>query len=315
MFLVPLAAGLMLLSAAYAQSFPSRPIRLIAADAGGGPDNVARQLAYYAPTMLGQPIVIDNQPGGNGAIAAQGVMKAQPDGQTLLIYSGGIWTFPLIQKASYDPVRDFAPVMVAAMSPSIVVVHPSLPVKTVRDLIALAKARPGELNYASGGLGSTNHLAAELFKYMAHVDIARIPYKGGADAQADLIAGRVQLTFTSALIAMPMVKSGRLRALAVTSLRPSALFPGLPTAAATGLPGYESVSRYNVFAPARTPDAIVSRINEAFVRILSISDAKARLFDAGAEVVASSPGELMTAMQSEMARLAPVIRNLNLKPE
>ena len=310
--IIPFALSALAVNTVCAQNFPNRPIRVVTAEPGSGPDLVARMLARALPNTLGQQIIVENQAGANGILAAGNVAKAVPDGHTLLIYSAALWTFPLLQKAPYDPVRDFAPIAIAASSPSLIVVHPSLPVNSVRELISLAKAKPGQLAYASGGIGAANHLAAELFKSMAGVDILRVGYKGGADAQADLVAGRVQLTFASGAIVMPLIKARRLKALAVTSAQPSPLFPGLATADATGLKGYESVSRFNVFAPAKTPDAIVSRLNQEIVRALNLADVKSRLFETGIEVVASSPEQLVSVITSDTARLSKVIQNFKI---
>lgn len=258
-----LSAGLMALSAGAAcgQGYPAKLIRVITAEAGGSSDLVSRLISQELSAGLGQQVIVENRGGASGVIAAETFVKARPDGYTLLLYSTGIWILPLMQKVPYDPVRDFSPITLATMAPNILVVHPSLPVKSVKELIALAKARPGELNYGSGGSGTSNHLAAELFNAMAGVKIVRIFYKSGGLALKDLAGGHVHLMFSVASYTAPHVKSGRVRALAVTSARPSALLPGLPTVAAAGLPGYESVGMTGLFALAKTPAAIITRLN------------------------------------------------------
>jgi len=212
-------------------------------------------------------------------------------------------------------VRDFSPVTLATRSPSVLVVHASLPVNSVRELIALAKTRPGNLNYGSGPSGASSHLAPELFKSMAGIDIVRVAYKGTGPALNALIADQVQLMFASPALAMPHVKSGRLKALAVTSAQSSVLLPELPAIADSGLPGYESVAMVAVFAPARTPDAIIKRLNQESVRFLNSPEAKQRFLNAGAETVGSSPAELTATLKSEMTRIGKVIRNAGIRDE
>ena len=216
------------------QNYPTRPIRVITAGVGGGNDVSARLVAQGLSASIGQQVIVENR--ASGIITAEAVAKAAPDGYTVLVYGSTIWTTPLLQSTPYDPVRDFAPITMVASSPHVIVVHPSLPVKTVKELIALAKAKPGQLNDASLGTGTSTHLGAELFKSMAGVNIVRIPYKAAASQIGDLLGGQVQLTFSTTGAAMPLVKVGRLRALAVTSSKPSAMTPGLPTVAVT-VPG------------------------------------------------------------------------------
>ncbi len=220
---------------------------------------------------------------------------------------------PLFRKVAWDPVKDFAPISLTIVTPNIVVVHPSLPVKSIKELIALAKARPGELNYGSGSTGAANHVAAELFKSMAGVNIVRINYKGAGTAIIDLVAGQLQVMFATAGSVTHHIKSGRLRALAVTSAEPSALAPGLPTVVAAGLPGYESSSLSGMFAPARTPVAIINRLNQEVVQALHRAEVKERLFNSGIQVVGSSPEEAAAKIRSEMARMGKVIREAGLR--
>lgn len=311
-----IAVGGMLLAAcpASGQNYPNKPIRLVTAEAGGGNDFSARLIVQGLAGSLGQPMVIDNRGGAGGAIAADIVAKAQPDGYTLLLYANNIWIIPLLRNnAPYDVVRDFSPITWAAGSPNIVVVHPSLPVKSIEELIAHARARPGELNYGSGGSGSSTHLAMELFKSMAGVNIVRVPFKGNAPAMNALFGGEVQLMFVTAGTVTPHLKSGRLRALAVTSAQPSALAPGLPTVASSGLPGYESNQIYGVFAPSRTPAAIVRRLNDEIVRVLGRADVREKFLAGGVEPVGSTPQQLAATIKSEIARMRKVIKEAEIR--
>ena len=276
---------------------------------------MSRLIAQGLTVSLGQQVVVENRGGASGAIAAQAVAKAPADGYTLLFYSNGIWTLPLLRDVPYDPVKDFAPLTLVAISPNMIVVHPSLPVRSVKQLIALAKARPGELNYSMGGTGTTPHLAAELFKSMAGVDIVRINYKGAGPALNELIGGQVQLTFATTASGMPHVKSGRLKALAVTSAEPSALVPGLPTVAASGLPGYESGANYVMFAPAHTPLTIINRLNQETLRVLQQAEVKQMFLNYGVEAEGSSPEDLAMTVKSEIARLGKIIKDTGLRGE
>ena len=291
---------------ACAQSYPYKQVRIITAEVGGGNDVVARLLAQGLAASSGQQVIVENRPGV--IIAVQTIAKAPPDGHTLLSYNNSLWTLPLVQAAPYDFLRDFAPVTMAAMSPNVLAVHPSLPVKTVRDLIVLAKSRPGELNYVSGATGSSAHMAGELFNAMANVNMVRVPYKGAGPGINDLIGGHVQLIFGTTGSVLPHVRSGKLRGLAVTSARPSALVPGLPSIAASGVPGYELIAIYGVFAPAKTPAMLISRLHEEITRVLQTPEAKERFFNLGIEVVGGSPQQLMDAVKADMARVSRVMK-------
>ncbi|MBI3938727.1 MAG: tripartite tricarboxylate transporter substrate binding protein [Betaproteobacteria bacterium] len=299
-----------------AQSYPNKPIRIVTAEPGGANDLVARIIAHGISGPLGQQVIVENRGGASGIIAAQTVAKAPPDGYTLLLYASPLWIVPLMRSnMPYEPLSDFSPITWAASAPNILVVHPSLPVKSVKELIALARARPGELNFAIGGFGASPHLAAELFKALTGVNIVRINYRGGGPAVNDLLAGQVQLMFAAAGSVAPHIKSGRLRALAVTSAQPSALYPGLPTVAASGLPGYESASTYGIFAPAGTPATTINLLNLEIVRALNRADVKERLFGSGIETVGSPPEELTARMKSEMARLGKVIKDAGIRTD
>jgi len=310
--------GTMLIGAndVFSQNYPSKPIRVITAAAGGGLDFAARQISLGLAASLGQQVVVENR-GGSGVIAAELVARAPADGYTLLSFGSAIWIGPLMsdKPSSYDPVGDFAPISLTNRSPNVLVVHPSLPVSTVKDLIVLAKAKPGALNYASAGAGGSSHLAAELFKNMAEVNIVRVPYRANAAALIDLLSGQVQVMFSTTTAAAPHMQSGKLRALAVTSAEPSALLPGLPTAAASGLPGYEAASITGMFAPAKTPVALINRLHQEIVRVLNQVDVKERFFNVGVEVVGSSPEQLAATVKSEMVRLGKVIKVAGIKAD
>jgi tripartite-type tricarboxylate transporter receptor subunit TctC len=300
---------------ALAQSFPVKPVRIVTAEAGGGVDLTARLIAPGLSASLGQPVIVENRGGANGVIAGETVAKSPADGHTLLHYSSLIWTVQFLQSVPFDAARDFTPVTLAASSPNVLVVHPSLPVKSAKELIALAKARPGQLNYATGGSGTTGHLSAELFKFMAGVDMVRVRYKGGGPAVNDLIGGQVQLLFVAAPAVATHVRTGRLRALAVTSAQPSALVPGLPTIAASGLPGYELVSTFCVFAPARTPETIVRRLSQDIVRIVGLPEVKEKFFNAGVEAVGNTPEQFAAYIKFDMARMNKLIQDGGIRAD
>jgi len=309
------AAGLGATDAA-AQAYPAKPIRIVTAEAGGGNDFAARAIVRGIGDSMGQQLIVDNRGGAGGIIAAEIVARAPPDGYTLLVYASNIWIIPLLKKnVPYDMGRDFAPITWAARSPSTLVVHPSLPVKSVKDLIAIAKAKPGQLNYGSGGSGATTHLAAELFKSMAKVNIVRVTYRGNSPALNDLIAGQIQVMFATAGTVAPHTGSGRLRALAVTSAQPTALSPGLPTVASAGLPGYESLSIYGVFAPSKTSAAIIQQLNREMVRVLNRADVKDLFFNAGVEAVGSSPEAFAAAIKADVARMSKVISEAGIRED
>ena len=309
--------GVILIGAgiAHSQDFPSKPIRIVTIEVGGGNDTIARLIAQGLSGQLGQSVIVENRGGASGIIAGETVVKAAPDGYTLLSISGSMWTLPFMQSVPYDPAKDLSPVSLAVSSPNILVVNPDLPSKSVRELIALARAKPGTLNYSTAGSGSSGHLSAELFKAMAGVDIVRVSYKGGAAAMTDLVGGRVQLSFTSAASASSFVKTGKLRALAVTSVKPSELAPGLPPIASEGLPGYELISTYGVFAPAKTPATVISRLNQGIVKSLQTADLKEKFFKTGAEIVASSPQAFAAVIQSDMSKLGKLIRDAGIKSD
>ena len=288
------------------QAYPVKPVRIVVTGVGSGGDFAARLISQGVSPALGHQIIVDNR--GSGNMPAEIVAKSPPDGYTLCLSAAPLWITPFLRKTSYDPQKDFAPVTLVVTSPNILVVHPSLPVKSVKDLISLVRARPGALNYATSGIGGSGFLAAELFKSMTQADMVRVNYKSGSLALTDLMSGEVQLFFANAGALAPHMKSGRVRALAVTSAQPSPLLPGLPTVAAGGLPGYELVSVQGIFAPARTPDAVVSRLNQEIVPFLKRVDVREKFFAAGMEPLGSVPEALAATVRSEMDRLGKVIQ-------
>ena len=298
------------IACANAAEYPVKPLRIVTSEAGGGNDVPARIVAQGLTLALGQQVVIENRP--SGVVPAEIVAKAAPNGYTLLFYNNALWTAPLIQATPYDMLRDFTPVSAVARAVNVLTVNSALPAKSVADLIALAKTTPGGLNYGSSGTGASNHLAAEIFRTMAQIDIVRVNYKGAGPALTALIAGELQLMFPSAGAATPHVRAGRVKALAVTSAAPSALFPGLPAIAAT-LPGYESLAIYGLFAPAGTPPAIIVRLNTVVAQFLARADIQERFAAAGMEAAASTPGQLSASVQTEVARIGKVIRAAGIR--
>jgi tripartite-type tricarboxylate transporter receptor subunit TctC len=300
--------GMMFIAgAALAQDYPIKPLRIVTASAGGGTDFMARMVAQGL-SGLGQAVVVDNRV--SGAIQGEIVAQAVPDGYTLLVSSGNLWIAGFMQKVPYD----FYPITLAATSPYVLVVHPQVAAKSVKELIALAKARPGELNYVSLAAGTSNHLAGELFKALAGVNIVRVTYKSAATGTTELIGGQVQLMFTSVTSVAPHVKSGRLRALAVTGAQPTVLFPGLPTVGAS-LPGYETAATYGVFAQAKTPVAIIRRLNQTIVTHLKTPESRERLFNAGAEPVGDTPEQFAAMIKTDMARWEKVIKAAGIRAD
>jgi len=308
------SAGVMIsgCSVVSAQDYPSKPIRIVTADPGGSNDFLSRVIAQGIAEPMGQQVIVDNRA---SALVAGLVAKSMPDGYTLLVTTGIVWILPFLQTTSYDPVHDLAPITLAVSSPNILAVHPGVAVNSVQALIALAKTKPGELNYGSGATGSTSHLGAELFKAMAGVNIVRIPYKGAGPAVNGLIGGQVQMMVASSSSVAPHIKSGRLKALAVTSLQPSEMFPDLPTVSASGLPGFDAASMIGMFAPAKTPTAIVNRLHLEIVKTLNRPDTRAKLFIAGMEILGSSPAQSAATIKADMARMGKVIKDAGIRAE
>lgn len=315
-FVSSFAMGMMVMAAgpALAQNYPDKPIRIVTGGTGGGNDLVARLIAQGLTGSLGQQVIVDNRP--SGTIPQEVVAKARPDGYTLILSGSGFWIVPILQaNVLYDPVKDFSPITVPTNTPNILTVHPSLPVKSVKDLVALAKSRPGELNYGAAGLGASAHLGGELFKAVAGVDIVRINYKSVGAALTGLIAGQVHMTFGTAGSLLPHVKSGRLKALAVTSAQPSPLLPDLPTVAASGLPGYDLKQVFGIFAPAKTPEPIINKLHQEIVQLLNRADSKEALTKLGMEIVGSSPDQLAAMVKTDMARWSRVFKDAGVRPE
>jgi tripartite-type tricarboxylate transporter receptor subunit TctC len=296
---------------ANAQNYPARPIRFVTAAVGGGIDFTARLLAAGLTERLNQQVVVDNRGGTN--VAPQTVAKATPDGYTLLVHNNTVWIAPLLDNVPYDHEKELWPITLTSRSPNILVVHPSLQVGSVQELIALAKSNPGKINYASGPVGASNHLAAELFKAMAGVDLVRIGYRGGGPALNDVLAGQVQVMFATTGSVTSHVQSGKLKALAVTSAAPSPLVPGLPTLAASGVPGYSSEAIYGFWAPANTPAPIMTRLNQEAVRVLNQPEMKERFFRSGVETVGSTPREFAAVIKAEASRLAKVLKAAGIR--
>ena len=304
--------GLLSAGAAHAQEFPNKPIRIVTSAAGGGNDIIGRIVAQGISGPLGVAAIVDNR---TGMVSIESTVKAPPDGYTLLFQSNITWLSPFMQQVNFDPVRDLSPITLAATAPSLLIVHPALPVKSVKDLIALARARPGDLNYATAGAGGALHLAAELFKAMAHVNILAVMYRGSGPAMNSLFSGEVQVMFQTASAAVPHLKSGRFRALAVTSLQPSVVVPGLPTIAASGVPGYESVTLYSFFAPAKTPAEVINRLNREIVRFIQTPATKERLLTVAVESVGSTSEQLAATIKSDMATTGKVIKDAGIRAE
>ena len=304
--------GLMVLAAGAAsgQSFPTKHIRVVTSQTGGLNDFTARVIAQPLSGSLGKQVIVDNR----GAIAVDIVAKAPSDGYTILCFANNFWLLPFMQdKVTFDPIRDFSPLTLAVTAPNVLAVHSSVPVGSVKELIALARTRPGALNYGAGVTGGTPHLAGELFRTMAGINIVHIGYKGTGPALTALVGGEVHMMFAVPGSVDPHVKGGRLKTLAVTSRAPSALAPGLPTLWESGLPGYEATAMIALLVPAGTPAAIVTRLNQEMVKVLNLPDVKARLLAAGTEVAGSSPGELMQVMKSEMSKWGKIIRQSGIK--
>lgn len=303
---------------AVAQDYPAKPVRLIVPfPPGGGNDTIARLLGQKLSPVLGQQVLVDNRPGAAGAIGAELAAKAAPDGYTLFL--AGVATHginPNLQKKlAYDPVRDFHGVSLIASAPLLVVVHPSLPAKTVRQLVALARAKPGAINFASNGTGGSSHLAVEMFKMMTGTDMVHIPYKGLSLALTDLLSGQVEVMFSSAVAMLPQVKAGKLRAIAMTGAKRASAIPDIPTVAEAGVPGYETGSWYGIVAPARTPRPIIERLGREIAAITKAPEISDRLTNEAVIPVGSTPDEFDAHIRRELARWEKVIRAAKLTPD
>jgi len=300
---------------AQAQSYPSRPLRLIVPFApGGGADNLARTLHAALGDALAQTLVIDNRGGGGGTIGTELAAKAPPDGYTLALVTTGHTVNPsLFSRVPYDAIKDFEAVSLLASQPNVLVVHPSVPAKSVQDLVALARAKPGSMNFASGGNGSSPHLSGELLKLATGVAISHIPYKGAGPGIADLVGGHVQMMFVGPISIESHIRAGRLRALAVADSKRLAILPEIPTMAEAGFKGIETGTWYALLAPAATPQPIVSKLNETFAKVMRTPEMTARLNKQGMDVVASTPAELLGFMKSELGKWAKVVKAAKLR--
>jgi tripartite-type tricarboxylate transporter receptor subunit TctC len=301
-----------------APDYPTRPVRLVVPfTPGGSTDILGRSIAQRLQEALGQPFVVENRPGAGGSIGATEVARAAPDGHTLLMgHIGTLAINPsLYPKLAYDPLTSFAPVALVARVPNVLVVHPAVPARNVQELVALARARPGSLRYASGGNGSAAHIAMEYFKLRTRTDIGHIPYRGTAPAVTDVMGGQVEIIMTGVPAVMQQVKAGRLRALAVSSLKPVDGMPDLPTIAASGVPDFEAIQWYGVVAPARTPAAVIALLNAEINRALDAPALKARLDAEGAEAAPGTPGAFGALIAAEIARWKPVIEQAHMTPE
>jgi len=310
--------GMAIAAVACAQNYPVKPIRLVSPyPPGGANDILARIIGQKLGESLGQQIVIENRGGATGNIGAEYVAKAAPDGYTILMGQASNLTInvSLMSKMPYDPVKDLAPVTLVATTPNLLVVHPSLRVRTVKDLVALAKAKPGSVNYASSGSGSAGHLAGELFKRVAHIDMVHIPYKGAAPALTDVVAGQAQLYFTSPISATPFVKGGRLRMVAVTSLKRSPSLPDIPTVAESGYPDFDVVSWWGILTPAGVPKEIIAKLHTEIVKVLALPEIKTKFADQGADVASDTPEHFAAYIKTEIAKWAKLIKELGVKSE
>ncbi len=319
--LIALSSALLSGHAALAQTtanYPVKTVRFIAPfPPGGSTDLLARLVALKLSETWGQQVIVENRGGAAGTIGVELAARAAPDGYTIVM--GHVGTFgvnpTLYPKLPYDAIRDFAPITVLATVPNGMAVHPSLPVKTARDFVALAKAKPGELLYASGGSGSASHLAGEYFKLLTKIEMVHVPYKGTAPAMISMISGQTTMTITGMVALMPHVKSGRLKLLGVATLKRLPIMPDIPTINESGVPGYDANQWYGVLAPAATPRDIVAKLNADIVKVLARPDVKERLAADGAEPVANTPEQFAAHIKSEIARWAPVVKASGAKPD
>lgn len=301
-----------------AQDYPTKPIRMVVPyPPGGTPDLLGRMIAQRLNEVWGQPVIVENRSGAGGNIGADFVAKAVPDGYTLLVTNSPtmVISASLYPKLPYDPLKDLAPITQGVLQPNILVVHPSVPARSVIELIRLAKANPGKLNFASPGIGTVGHLAGEMFKMMAKADILHVPYRGAGPALTDVLGGQVTIYFGAVAPVLPMVKAGKLRLLAVGSTQRSALLPGIPTVSEAGLAGFDASASAGLFAPRATAKAIVAKLNAEVVKFLGLPEIKRRLADLGAEASPGTPEEFAAYMRAEMAKWAAVIKQAGVRAE
>ena len=296
---------------AQAQTYPSKPIKIVVPyPAAGTPDILSREIAAKLSTALGQQVIVDNRPGAGGNIGSEFVAKAPPDGYTLIM--GTVATHSINQalykKLNFDPINDFAPIILVATTPNVLVVNQHMPIKTVKDLIALAKSKPGELTFSSGGNGTSHHLGGMLFQKLTGVEMTHVPYKGSGAALPDLVASQVNLMFDNLPSSMPHIKSGKLRAIATTGSKRSPTLPDLPTVAETAVPGFEITAWFGLLAPAKTPTAIIDRLNLEVTKVLNMPDVKARITAQGAELVPGTPQQFGQFVKDKAAQWAPIVK-------
>ncbi len=303
--------------AAFAQDYPAKPIRMIIGfPPGGGADTIARLIVPKLGEQLGQQVVIDNRPGASGNIALELLAKAPPDGYTLMLTTPTVTVNPaLYMKLGYDAVNDFAPVALLVSTVYVLVVHPSLPVKSVKELVTLAKARPRQLYYSSGGNGSAAHLSMELLRSMTGIEIVHVPYKGIAPALVALLSGEVQFSSGSPTSALPFVKSGKLRALAVTSAQRSAFVPDLPSMAEAGVPGYETTAWYGILAPARTPRPIIDRLNATLLAVIALPEVASSLHGQSFDITTRTPEQFSALIKSELSKWERTVKASGMRVE
>jgi len=314
------AAGLACAAIAHGQSkeaWPGRPVRIVVPQTpGASTDLTARLIAQRLTSILGQPVIVENRPGAGSIVGTELVAKATPDGHTLLVVASSITLNPIIHKnLPFDPQRDLTPITQLSSFPNMLVVNPTLPVKSVQDLIALAKAKPGALNYGSAGTATGTHLSAELFKYMTGTDMVHVPYKGGGAAMPALIGGQVQLMFSTTVTALPHVRAGRLRAIAVTSGQRWPSLPEIPTIAESGVPGYDHTPWNGFLAPAKTPRNIISRLNEETAKILHLPETRSLFTSEGAEPVGNKPEDFAAIIKSETAKWTKVVKAAGIQAD
>ena len=305
-------------SIALAQTYPAKPVRIVVPfPPGGTSDILARTIGPRLTAEWGQPVIVDNRPGASGNIAAEHVARSPGDGYTLFITTVGIHAIhpSLYSKLPFDTVRDFTPITNLVMLPSVLTVHPSIPARTVKELIALAKRRPGELSYSSAGSGSQPHLTAEMFKTMAGVDLLHVPYKGAAQQLTDLVGGHVALTFATAPSAVPFIKNGQMRAIGVSSGKRASALPDVPTIAEAGVPGYEAVGWNGLMGPANMPAPVLEKIHATVVKVFSLPEVRDRMVSLAADPVTTTPAEFGAYIKAEMAKWAKVVKASGAKAE
>jgi len=315
-YVLLLACFMVIAPQALAQTYPAKPIRfLVGFPPSGTNDIVARAVAQKVQEYIGQSVVVENRGGANTAIATELGARAAPDGYTILLNAPGHATNPALIKLSFDPIRDFAFITLLAEAPNLLVVHPSLPARNVKELIAVSKKNPGQINYGSSGIGTTVHLSGELFQYMSGVKWVHIPYKGGGPAVIELIAGQTQIYFGNMPTVIGHVRAGKLRPLAVTSSKRSPAEPEIPTVAESGVPGFDVTAWYGVSAPAKTPRPIIDKLNAEFVRAVKSPDLRDRLIAQGADPAGNTPEQYASFVQKEITKWARVIKAAGIKGE